>query len=140
MHRKNTWLLFSKELSFIAAFDAVMKFLRFQVRYIKTRNQASVHKNNVVGELSIVVILKLHEGMHFSRSKNARLLNCQSSFELSFPNSLVSALGGELHDQTQVAGQLVGGAEGLEDGVVLQPTLAGKQGRLSSVAGPVKVW
>ena len=51
------------------------KILRFQVRYIKTRNQASVHKSNVVGELSIVVILKLREGMHFSRSKNARLLN-----------------------------------------------------------------
>ena len=51
------------------------KILRFQVRYIKTRNQASVHKSNVVGELSIAVILKLREGMHFSRSKNARLLN-----------------------------------------------------------------
>ena len=51
------------------------KIMRFQVCYIKTRNQASVHKSNVVGELSIVVILKLREGMHFSRSKNARLLN-----------------------------------------------------------------
>ena len=51
------------------------KILRFQVRYVKTRNQALVHKSNVVGELSIVVILKLREGMHFSRSKNARLLN-----------------------------------------------------------------
>jgi len=40
-----------------------------------------VHKSNVVGELSIVVILKLREGMHFSRSKNARLLN----FILNFP-------------------------------------------------------
>ena len=50
------------------------KILRFQVRYIKTRNRASVHKSNVVGDLRIVVILKLREGMHFSRSKNARLL------------------------------------------------------------------
>ena len=51
------------------------KILRFQVCYIKTRNQASVHKSYVVGDLSIAVILKLREGMHFSRSKNARLLN-----------------------------------------------------------------
>ena len=51
------------------------KTLRFQVRYIKTRNRASVHKSNVVGDLNIVVILKLCDGMHFSLSKNARLLN-----------------------------------------------------------------
>ena len=51
------------------------KILRFQVCYIKTRNRASVHKSYVVGDLSIAVILKLREGMHFSRSKNARLLN-----------------------------------------------------------------
>ena len=51
------------------------KILRFQFCYIKTRNRASVHKSYVVGDLSIAVILKLREGMHFSRSKNARLLN-----------------------------------------------------------------
>ena len=51
------------------------KILRFQVCYIKTRNRASVHISYVVGDLSIAVILKLREGMHFSRSKNARQLN-----------------------------------------------------------------
>ena len=51
------------------------KILRFQVCYIKTRNRASVHISYVVGDLSIAVILKLREGMHFSRSKNVRLLN-----------------------------------------------------------------
>ena len=34
-----------------------------------------MHISYVVGDLSIAVILKLCEGMHFSRSKNARLLN-----------------------------------------------------------------
>ena len=37
-----------------------------------------MHKSYVVGDLSIAVILKLREGMHFSRSKNARLLNYYS--------------------------------------------------------------
>ena len=64
------------------------KILRFQVRYIKTRNQASVHKSNVVGELSIVVILKLREGMHFSQSKNARLLNPSRSEMVEISRSL----------------------------------------------------
>ena len=47
------------------------KIMRFQVRYVKTRNRALVHESNVVGDLSFVVILTLREGMHFSRSKNA---------------------------------------------------------------------
>ena len=50
----------------------------------------------------------------------------------------MSTFAGELHDQPEVAGQLVGGAESLEDGVVLQPTLARKERRLSSIAGPAK--
>ena len=57
------------------------KLMRFQVCYIKTRNRASVHKSYVVGDLSIAVILKLREGMHFSRSKNARLLNLQDYYK-----------------------------------------------------------
>ena len=51
--------------------------LRFQVRYIKTRNRASVHKSHAEGDLSILVIHKFREGMHFSQSKNARLLNLE---------------------------------------------------------------
>ena len=59
------------------------KILRFQVGYIKTtRNQALVHKSNVVGDLNIVVKLKLREGMHFSQSKNAGLLNFSEFFAL----------------------------------------------------------
>ena len=46
-----------------------------------------MHKSKVVGDLSIVVILKLREGMHFSRSKNARLLNFMSLKEMGGKDS-----------------------------------------------------
>ena len=45
---------------------SLRKALRFQVRYIKSRNSALVHKSNFEGNLNIVVILKLCEGMHIS--------------------------------------------------------------------------
>ena len=51
------------------------KDLWLQVHKEKSWNSCLVHKSKVVGDLNIVVILKLCEGMHFSQSKNARLLN-----------------------------------------------------------------
>jgi hypothetical protein len=46
----------------------------------------------------------------------------------------MSAGGCVFHDKSEVAGQLVGGAESLEDNVVFQAALAGKQRRLAKVA------